>query len=470
MARERLSPLDASFLYLDGPVTCNQAVALNIVEGEIDFPRLREEMQRKLRDYTRLRQCVVFSPLNLFRPTWELDPRFDIDNHVILHRIESPYSEAIFREKVEEIFLRKFDRSHPLWAVHVIQGLPDGRSAQLTVIHHSLSDGVGFAKLASAFFDIEPAPRLDEWKPEHVPALPSGWRRLWDGTVDAVMSWVPSEKWRLLQTLKMYRQVFSGRAREARAQLKRFRRAPAIRFPFNTPLSGTASYTQTKCSMEEIARIRSRRGGTVNDVLLTLVTSAVARYATNAGIPADETYLRILVPSNVRSDENRNEMGNFVSMAPVIAPLGNMPAAERLAEIQAYTAEMKACGLAQLTSMTIGLSQSMLPPALSKHLHGLFVSRWMQRVTNKPTTPPPFNIVVTNVPGAPVSTFVAGKRITDVSVLVPLLPSIGLVCGALSHDGMLYVTFTADRALLPDVELLSGYVDETIAELLNIGN
>ena len=82
MPQERLSPLDASFLYLDGDVTCNQAVGLNFADGPIDFERAVDEMQRKIRYADRLRQCAVFSPFYLFRPTWEFDPKFDRIAHI----------------------------------------------------------------------------------------------------------------------------------------------------------------------------------------------------------------------------------------------------------------------------------------------------------------------------------------------------------------------------------------------------
>src|SRR5262249_47386197 len=139
---------------------------------------------------------------------------------------------------------------------------------------------------------------------------------------------------RLVTSLLKSRRESLGR--EARTLLRRFNKAPGVRFAFNAPLSGEASYAAARFCIADISRIRALHGGTLNDVLLTLVGTALQRYAVKHGIETEGRFLRVLVPSNVRVEETKDRFGNFVSMAPVLVPLGEMPASERLHAIMEY--------------------------------------------------------------------------------------------------------------------------------------
>ena len=243
MPRERLSPLDASFLYLDGEVTCNQAVGLNFADGPIDFERAVDEMQRKIRYADRLRQCAVFSPFYLFRPTWEFDPQFDIRNHVKQIVIQPAGDEVQFREAVSRIFRTKLDRRHPLWAVYVINGAPGGRDAHGVVLHHCVTDGIGFAKLAAAMFDAERNLDIEAWQPPRAEELPSPVARVLYGAWDAIAT-APAALSRVTRSAASLASRYVGKkGHAARAMLREFRCAPGLRFAFNAPLSGDAAFS-----------------------------------------------------------------------------------------------------------------------------------------------------------------------------------------------------------------------------------
>lgn len=466
MPRERLSPLDASFLYLDGALTCNQGVGLNVVDGPIDFGRVLDEMQRKVRYVDRMRQCAVFSPLNLFHPTWEFDPHFEIRNHVKHIVIEPTGEKDRYWDAISTIFRTKLDRAHPLWAVYVIEGAPDGKSAYVIVMHHCVSDGIGFAKLALALYDADRTLQLDPWEPPQERPWPSPVARLAYGLLDAVCA-TPAALLQLWNGARVFMDGFlRAKGKSARRLLREFRRAPGVRFPFNAPLSGDAAFAYARFRLDDISFVRSMLGGTLNDVLLAIVGTAMHRYADDHGIVTEDRFLRVLVPSNIRTSDTEHNFGNFVSMAPVLVPLGNMPTRDRLAAVVRYTKEMKECGLAQTVSIGIALSQWILSPPISYLAHRLFSSRWMQRREARSRKTPRFNVVVTNVPGSPHPSYVAGQELCDVFVLVPLLRSVGLCCGALSHHGTLFVTFSGDKATVPDVESLSDYLNGAFAELM----
>lgn len=466
MPRDRLSPLDASFLYLDGEVTCNQAVGLSLARGPIDFERVVDEMQRKVRYFDRLRQCAVFAPFNLFRPTWRFDPAFDIRNHVKQIVIEPASSEARTDEALSRIFGTKLDRRHPLWAVYVINGAPGGRDALVIVLHHCVTDGIGFAKLATAFYDTDRAIKLEPWQSARERNLPSPLARLLHGSVETAL-FAPDELARTFRaTLSLGGQYVSSKGRTARAMLRAFHRAPGVRFPFNAPLTGEASFSFARISFYDLVRIRKSHEGTTNDVLLATVGTTLQRYAAKHGINVEGTFLRVLVPSNVRTTDTLNARGNFVSVAPVLVPLDTMTTAERLKYVIAYTRRMKDCGLAQTVSHEIALVQRLLPAPLSKWAHGRYSSVAEQQKEATSGKLPKFNIVVTNVPGVPGTNYIAGRELEDTYVLVPLLASIGLCCGAFSNTNNLCVSFSGDRATVPDIEILAVYLEEAFNELI----
>ena len=331
MPRERLSPLDASFLYLDGEVTCNQGVAYQVAEGPIDFERLVDEMQRKVRYVDRLRQSAVFAPFNLFHPTWEFDLEFDIRNHVKRIVVEPAGDDTQYNETISRIFRTPLDRRHPLWAMYVIDGRADGRSAFLVVIHHCVSDGVGFARIATAFYDADRNLELEPWTPPREGPWPSPVLRVLYGLVDTLCA-IP----RVISLISRAIAVLLGgflkpEGRRAWRLLQQFRRAPGVRFAFNAPISGDASFSYAMFRLEDFGSIRAAHGGTINDVLLAMVGTALHRYAVKHGMETEGKFLRLLVPSNVRSMDTKDKLGNFVSMAPVLVPLGEMSTRDRLA-------------------------------------------------------------------------------------------------------------------------------------------
>lgn len=466
MPRDRLSPLDASFLYLDGEVTCNQAVGFSLARGTIDFERVVDEMQRKVRHFDRLRQCAVFAPFNLFRPTWRFDPAFDIRNQVKQIIIEPPGSEARTGEALSHIFRSKLDRRHPLWAVYVINGAPRGQDAFVIVLHHCVTDGIGFAKLATAFYDADRTIKLEPWQPARERSLPSPMVRLLHGAAETAL-FAPNDLARTFQaTLSLGGRYVNRKGRAARAMLRAFHRAPGVRFPFNAPLTGEASFSFARISFYDLARIRKSHEGTVNDVLLAAVGTTLQRYAAKHGIEVPGTFLRVLVPSNVRKTDTLNARGNFVSVAPVLVPLDAMTTAERLKHVIAYTRRMKECGLAQSVSHEIALVQRLLPAPISKWAHGRYSSVAEQQKEAASGKVPKYNIVVTNVPGAPGTNYIAGRELNDTYVLVPLLASIGLCCGAFSNTNHLCVSFSGDRTTVPDIEILATYLQEAFNELI----
>lgn len=465
MASDRLSSLDASYLYLDSPVSVNQGVGVNFADGPIPFERLLHNLERKIERLDRFRQVATFVPGNLAHPTWEWDPAFDLRNHVHHVRLEPPGTEAQLREFVEQLLRRPLDRRRPLWAIHVIEGLASGRGAMITQLHHCVSDGMGGRLIASVLFDFEPDPELDPPAPYSPPPVPSPLRRLVRAIRDDAVGLVKTTGavWRSAPSI--IRLMFSKRARPAWRLFKRFQKTPGVKMPFNAPLCGRLSYALCALPIAQANEIRDSFGGTLNDVLLACVGTAMTRYAARHEIQTLGKQLKVLVPTNVRAPDQYGILGNYVSILPVAVPLDGCEPAERLQRVFEYTAVGKESGLAIGISIWMRIMQTLLTPPLMRISNRFFASSWLQRRQSRSARPPFLNMVVTSLPGTEKELFIAGRKVLSAHLVVPLLPSMGLVCAAVSFRGTLYVTFAGDAESCPDVELLKIYLEDAFEEL-----
>ncbi|MBV8350524.1 MAG: wax ester/triacylglycerol synthase family O-acyltransferase, partial [Mycolicibacterium sp.] len=150
---QRLSGLDASFLYLETPsqhlhVCSILELDTSTMPGGYTFDRLRDALSLRLKAMPQFRESLANSPLNLDHPVWVDDKSFDVSRH--LHRIglPPPGGRAELSEICGHIASLPLDRSRPLWEMWVIEGIAgtdpyaDGRLAVMTKVHHAGVDGV----------------------------------------------------------------------------------------------------------------------------------------------------------------------------------------------------------------------------------------------------------------------------------------------------------------------------------------
>ena len=160
---ERLSGLDASFLYLETP-SLHMHVALTMVfdpstvPGGYSFARMKESIAARLPCAPVFRRRLVEVPFRLGHPVWVDDPDFDIDYHVRLAAVPQPGGLRQLADLAGDITGRQLDRSRPLWEMWVVEGLADDRIGFIAKMHHSTVDGVSGAALLSVLFDLEPEP------------------------------------------------------------------------------------------------------------------------------------------------------------------------------------------------------------------------------------------------------------------------------------------------------------------------
>jgi WS/DGAT/MGAT family acyltransferase len=174
-APERLSSLDASFLYLERPSVHMHVAGLSVFDPRPDGPLLFDDVKRVLEARIhlapRLRQRALHVPGSLGRPVWADDAGFDLEFHLRRSALPDPGGHDELSDVVGRILSRPLDRAKPLWELYVFEGMEKGRTAVLMKMHHALADGVAGMAIASVLFDLAPDAAIGEAQPRPAKGL-----------------------------------------------------------------------------------------------------------------------------------------------------------------------------------------------------------------------------------------------------------------------------------------------------------
>jgi WS/DGAT/MGAT family acyltransferase len=451
---QRLSAQDASFLYFERKEAPLHIGSIGVFDGQISYDRFVDNIRAKLHLIPRYQQVAMPAPFNLGHPTWEWDQEFDLTRHVKQVVLNGASDDELYA-KASELFAPMLERDKPLWELYVVNGLAGDRSALVSKVHHCLVDGVSGIELLMIMLDVSaeppppvPAPLVEKTLPES-PLL-----RLADALLDNLSDDI--NRLAARRTLGVdiaggETQVRSiGRALETAVP---YFQVPVARAPFNKPLKGGRSVGFSEFSFQEIRQIRQSAGGTVNDVVLTVLGGALGRYLELHGQTTEGRTARILTPVNVRRDEEKTALGNRVSMLLVEVPVGMSNPIERLQAITLRTEALKrqqvADGIETLSSILGGT-----PPLLQS---------LMGRLPTPPNTVA--NMVCTNVPGPMIPLFCVGHRMLGHYPLVPIAWEMGVGLGVTSYNQKLYFGYMADEGACQDVQRLKEFTDQSFIEL-----
>jgi diacylglycerol O-acyltransferase / wax synthase len=452
----QMTSVDASFLYFEKKEAPMHIGSVSVFEGEIPFDAFVNNLVSKLHLLPRYQQKVVPDPFMLGHPTWEFDTDFDITKHVFKVQIDSPGSEQQLIELAGRIFTPMMDRKKPLWDIFLVYGLKGKRSAMIARVHHAMVDGVSGVDLLKVVLDISPNP--EPVKSEFIPRppQPDATRRLFDSLLGSLQEgmnrWMEFQNGLLNLTQALTQEQTRGAAQEMAGILPGLAAPPAM-LPFNKACSGERKLVWSEFSFAEARAIRAAAGGTVNDVVLTVLSGAVSRYVEAHGQKIEGRAVRVMVPVSMRQEDKRGALGNLVSMLPVEIPLDIKDPLERFRFVNQKTVAMKSARVAEgISTMTALMG---ILPAPVQALVGAIA-----------TTPiPAFNMVSTNVPGPQVPLYATGKRMIAYYPYVPVGYAVGVGCAIMSYDQKLYFGLTSDVQAMPDVERLKRFLDESFLEL-----
>ncbi|MCW2679839.1 MAG: hypothetical protein JWM62_1240 [Frankiales bacterium] len=457
---DRLSPLDVSFLYMETPTTAMHVGGVAVFqppEEGFDYDRLVELISQRIALVPRYRQKVRLIPGRLANPVWVDDEDFDVTYHVRRSALPKPGTDAQLRDLVGRLQGRQLDRSRPLWEIYLVEGLEGGRVGVITKTHHAMVDGVSAVDIGTVILDLTPEPREvpeDDWQPRREP----GAAALMVGAVsdlvkrptqaiDTARAAVVDARATVGKVAGVAGGVVSSVATIAR---------PAPDSPLNVRIGGQRRFGMARTELDDYKRVRKVHGGTVNDVVLAVVAGALRSWLMTRGEPVTPaTTIRAMVPVSVRTDGNDGQLGNRVSSYFVDLPVGEANAVMRLHQVSFAMRGHKDSGESVGADALVALS-GFAPPTLHS-LGARVASSFTRRL---------FNLVVTNVPGPQFPLYAAGARMLEMYPVVPLAKGQAVSIGLTSYDGGVYYGLNADRDAMPDIDVLAGLLEESLAELV----
>jgi WS/DGAT/MGAT family acyltransferase len=358
-------------------------------------------------------------------------------------------------EVVGDIASRPLDRSRPLWEMHLIEGLDDGKVAFVTKVHHSAIDGATGADLMAHIFDLEPNPAEPEsedgWETEPVPS-------------DLVL--VANALQSLARRPRSLVKVLGGTAKSVVDIVQQRRQAsaenrPSPALPFTAPRTAwSTSITPHrivafgKASLEDMRHIKSTFGTTVNDVVLAACTQTLRQYLINHDDLPDAPLI-CSVPVSVHG-KSSSEGTNQVSTMFVRLPVNVADPVEQLRTINLETHEAKEMQNAIGADMLQDFAQ-FVPPTLFNRAMRLY-----SNLNLADRHRPIHNLVVSNVPGPPIPLYAAGARVAGIYPFGPLLEGAGLNFTILSNMGNVDFGVIACRELVPDVWDMADGFEEAV--------
>jgi WS/DGAT/MGAT family acyltransferase len=205
--------------------------------------------------------------------------------------------------------------------------------------------------------------------------------------------------------------------------------------------------------LAEFKSIKNSLGGTVNDVVLAVVSGALGRYMRLHGNPTGDVVLKAMVPVSVRADIERGALGNRVAAMWAPLPVGMTEPLERYLTISRAMEGIKDSGQAVGAQVLTQLS-GFAPPTIMAQAARL---QARQRL---------FNLVVTNVPGPQRPLYVLGRELQAIYPMVPLAENTALGIAIMSYNGQLNFGLVSDYDALADVETLAEELRSSIEELV----
>jgi diacylglycerol O-acyltransferase len=448
---QRMLHTDAFSWYMESdPALRSTVVAVALLDRAPDWKHLRQRVDRMTRLVPRLRQRVQQPPWRIGPPMWVVDPDFDLDWHMRRTRLPRGATWPAVLEAARIAAMADFDRDRPLWEVTELEGLPEGKVALMTKMHHSLSDGIGGIQLLA--FIVDASRRMP--RPAELPPLPEAHTFSTTGLLAA--------------SLRDNAREALGVAAGSAAAL---RHAPAaLRDPLGAlqqagvttasiarlvrPILREASPVMTRRSarrqlatldvpLEGLRQAARTNGGHINDAFLAGVTGGLRRY--HEVHCTEIRDLRVTMPVSIRKPTDPIG-GNRITLLRFALPVGMSDPAARIARI-ATIARAWQHEPAIAHTQAIAFSLNLAPRS---YIQGI-----LRRV----------EFVASDVPGLKDPVYVAGARVL---AYYPFGPTIGTAMNAtlMSYVGEANIGLNIDLGAVPDADDLVTHVRAGFDEVL----
>jgi diacylglycerol O-acyltransferase / wax synthase len=454
---DRLTSTDASFLHQEGHSSHMHIGGVLIFDGPApDLDEFSDHIRSRLHLVPRYRQKLVTPPLQTGRPLWVDDPDFNLYYHVRHTALPAPGSEEQLLLLVSRIASQRLDRSKPLWENWLVEGLEGDRFAIISKTHHALVDGISGVDLATVIFDLErdpaaPSEPLEPWQPHPEPSgaelLLAGARGMVRASASMAIRTIAAAT-RPATSLNLMRDTAEGLGELVWAGLN-----PAPETPLNVPIGPHRRFAIVRQQLAEYKEVKNALGGTINDVVLTVVSGALSEWLRSRGVRTQGLEMRALVPVSVRSTAQRNALGNRLTVMRGPLPVYIDDPVARLRYVRAAMDGLKeskqAVGAATLVAVN-----DLAPPTILAQASRLNFSTRL------------FNLLVTNVPGPQVPLYVLGRRLRDLFPVAFLPEDHALAVAIMSYDGNLDYGLLGDYDAMPDIDVVADGIKRSLASLL----
>lgn len=474
---DRLTAVDASFLHQEAANAHMHVGGVTVLEGPPPpMEDFLEQIRMRLHLVPRYRHKLAHTALDSGRPVWIDDPNFNLDYHVRHSALPSPGGWDQLCALTARIFSQQLDRSKPLWEMWLIEGVnPDlgasgrpaaGRSdrpreagfALISKTHHSLIDGISGIDLATVLFDLSPDPPPLKhsgrpWRPHSEPSTPelvaAGLKgvvragiELAEGALDALAH--PDH------ALARTREAAEGIGEILWAELN-----PAPETPLNVPIGPHRRFVGVGGELDEFKLVKNAFGGTVNDVVLAIVTGALRTFLIARGMRTEGVELRALVPVSVRTEGEHHQLGNRIVVMRGPLPVYIADPVQRLRFVSHAMDGLKESKQA-LGAEVIASAQNFAPPTILAQASRLNFSTRL------------FNLIVTNVPGPQFPLYVLGREMLAAYPVAFLPEDHALAIAIMSYNGQMNFGLLGDYDALPDVDFLGKSIAEELATLVEL--
>ncbi|MEP7114229.1 MAG: wax ester/triacylglycerol synthase family O-acyltransferase [Ilumatobacteraceae bacterium] len=454
-----MSPLDAIFLHAEDGITHMHIGSCSIFAGPSpSIDEITELIESKLPLLARYRQRVRFVPAGLGHPVWVDDPHFNLSFHIRHSALPSPGGEQALENLMGRLMSQELDRQRPLWEVWVIEGLPANRWALITKVHHCMVDGVSGTDLLAVLLDTDRAAKtaaIEPWTPK---PEPSDLRLTIDAMTHLALSpgrqllaWrsaaaKPREAWSRLSDVAAGLRSFGARLM-----------TPGQPVSVEGTIGPHRRWAAGRCTLDDVKTIRTAFGGSVNDVVLAVISGALRTVLIERGDPVEDLVLRSLVPVSVRNADDHT-WNNQVSLLIAELPVGIADPLVRLKAVHDQMQELKSSHQVAAGEAVVA-SADFVPPillALGARTAMTLLRRSPQRT---------INTVTTNVPGPQFPLYALGREMLEYLPYVPLSEGVRIGVAILSYNGRLTFGITGDYDAAPDVHYMAEQIEAEIRVL-----
>ncbi|MBX3083404.1 MAG: DUF1298 domain-containing protein [Anaerolineae bacterium] len=441
-----LGPVDSAFYYVDTPKTPMNLGAITIFDGQIPFDDFFKFIDSRIYQAPIYLKRIVQAPLSLSEPRWVLDPDFQTNRHVYHHEMDTPGTLEQLREFAGHIISGMLDRERPLWEIHMVSGLENNQTALVFKVHHCMVDGLSAVELFTLLLDLTPdssplSPQKVFYVPPPVP-----------NALEILASNVTKElpfKFSILQRLgnqalqltsiladrEGRRKTFAGIANLISDNLN-----PIQKLLINGTNTGRLTIAWAEFSLDEVRAIHTKHHASINEVMLTILGMALGLYLVKAGEKANQDFLRVLAPVNVRADEEKGALGNRIAVLPIDIPMYLDDPLICLQRVVHYSQTMKQ------SQLTHGVDMLLTLPSLVNNFAQPLIWGFAPQV---------FAFLAhtwcTNVAGPPTPIYLMGHKMLHSYGYFPLNASMGMATVIMSYDDKISMSVVADAGIIPDV-------------------